>query len=148
MAGTGEYRLNRNPRFFLSQRRLARTTWPSIISTGLLARFESDLSSRALRLHRRNAPSEWTRLLDTGQNDISKMSRVFLPLVAPMVGKKKKKKEKIETARYVTGPPAGLGKINGRFPEFHTIPTPAGISPKRKDARRENVVSDSAFRPG
>lgn len=27
------YGLNRNPRFFLSQRRLARTTWPSIIST-------------------------------------------------------------------------------------------------------------------
>lgn len=93
--------------------------------------------------------------MDTGQNDISKMSRVFLPLSRRAYGGEKEKEkekiaEKIETARYVTDPPAGLGKINReiRCPGWVHNSRRLGISPKRKDARGENVVSDSAFRPG
>lgn len=79
--------------------------------------------------------------MDTGQNDISKMSRVSLPLPRRAYGgekeKEKKVAEKIETARYVTGPPAG--KVNGRFVALagYTIPTGWDFTEKKRREKRK-----------
>ena len=122
--------------------------WPD--SVRLIVPRRSDYTEE--EMHSRNGRGP----LDIGQNDISKMSRVFLGRRCPGFGEGggKKVPQKIETACYVTLPASLYATYvnNGGFVALPSRAIPsAEISPPpfQDTTGRENrrVVSDSAFRP-